>query len=118
MDNAYQVALTQGQLAEIVGCKRQNISSLETGAHENLGADLAICICDTLKISIRWLVRGDPLQHYVRLSKVEEAALRDFRSLPPALQKHFVDSVHSLAALQPTSDNPFPLAPHPPYAKK
>lgn len=105
--------LTQQQLADLVDCTRQNIASLEGGVHENLGAVLAIKMADALHIAIRWLVLGDPLRSYVRLSREEEGALRAFRSLPPALQKHFVDSVKSLAAIHPTPENPFPLAPRP-----
>lgn len=103
--------LTQGQLATLVGCASQNINSLEVGKHENLGAALAISIADALQIGIRWLVLGNPLNAYVRLSREEETSLRAFRTLPPALQKHFMDSVKSLAAIQPSAENPFPHAP-------
>lgn len=110
--------MSQGKLAKLVGCSRQFINSLEMGVNEDMGADLAICIADALHIPIRWLVRGDPLRAYVRLSPTEEKALADFRSLPPKLQQHFVDSVHSLAAIHPTEADPFPLAPPPPQARK
>lgn len=103
--------MTQGELAKLVGCSRQFLNNLETGHSKELGADLAICIADALNVSIRWLVRGDPLRGYYKLTPAEEAGLVAFRALPPALQKHFYESVKTLSAIQPTPDNPFPLAP-------
>lgn len=105
--------MTQGELAGLVGCSRQFLNNLETGHSKELGADLAICIADALNVSIHWLVRGDPLRGYYKLTNEEEAGLLAFRSLSPALQKHFLDSVKALSAIQPTPDNPFPLAPKP-----
>jgi transcriptional regulator with XRE-family HTH domain len=103
--------MSQGELAGLVGCSRQFLNNLETGHSKELGAELAINIADVLNISIRWLVIGDPLRKYHRLAPDEEIGLLSYRALPPALKKHFLDSIKSLAAIHPTADDPFPLVP-------
>lgn len=103
--------MPQGELARLVGCSRQFLNNLETGHSKELGAELAISIADNLNISIRWLVRGDPLRGYYRLASDEEINLLCYRALTPALQKHFSDGIKSLAAIQPTEADPFPATP-------
>ena len=103
--------LSKVKLAKLVECSRPYIVALESGRTETPNADLALRLSDALGVPMRWLIRGDPLTAYARLSREEEFALTVYRRLPPALKKLYMDNVRSLSALAPSVGNPFPMAP-------
>lgn len=51
--------LGQGQFAEILGCSVSTIQSVETGRLK-LSDGLAMRISDAMKVSVAWLLDGDP----------------------------------------------------------
>lgn len=96
--------MTKTALAGLAGCSRQFLIALEKGDYKDVGADLAISLSDALKVPIRWLIRGDPLQAYQRIDRDEDSLLRAYRKLSPALREHAQANIASLAAIQqPTS---------------
>lgn len=86
-------------------------STSRGGLKANIGAELGISLADALGVPVRWLLLGDPMSSYYRLSSDEVRLLNNFRRLTPALRKHFLESLNSLAAIQPTASDPFPTSP-------
>lgn len=100
--------ITKKALAVMAGCSRQFLIALEQDHYKDVSATLVVALSDALEVPIRWLVSGDPMQAYQRISREEDALLALFRGLSPSMKKHVLDNLKSLlensaAASSPTT---------------
>lgn len=110
-----QLGLSLEQLAKKVGCSKQTIGHYETGSTKTVSMNVLFPLADVLDVSARWLAtgEGEPKPFGLR-NEHEKELVATYRTLPPPLQEHLLQTSVSLASSVLPSP-PYPKPPqHPP----
>lgn len=107
--------LTLEALARKVGTTRSALAQYENGRLVECKASMLFPICDTLKVSPRWLGTGiGPAAYVGGLSEDERDMILALRQIPESSRKHVIALAESLAAADrrtPSVIDPYPIIP-------
>lgn len=108
------LGLSLEQLAKRVGCSKQTIGHYETGSTKTVSMNVLFPLADVLDVSARWLAtgEGEPKPFGLR-NDHEKELVATYRTLPPPLQEHLLQTSVSLASSVLPSP-PFPKPPQTP----
>ena len=106
-----ELGLTLDEVSRRAGCTKAAISNYERGYAKSVTMDLLFPLAQALEVSPQWLATGHGAFETIAVRNEQERELiATYRTLPPTLQDHLVQTSVSLAS----SVLPIPPYPKPP----
>lgn len=104
-----ELGLTLDEVSKRAGCTKAAISNYERGYAKSVTMDLLFPLAQALEVTPQWLATGKGGFETIAVRTDQEKELiATYRTLPPALQDHLVQTSVSLASS---------VLPSPPYPK-
>ncbi len=107
-----ELGLTLDEVSRRAGCTKAAISNYERGYAKSVTMDLLFPLAQALEVTPQWLATGKGGFDVIAVrTEQEKELIATYRTLPPALQDHLVQTSVSLASTVLPSP-PYPKPPH------